>query len=111
MAEIYRTGTEYTANQITLTRGTVGDITAVGVFHSTDPSVIPAVEDFTIVQLVDGTATPPDELAETGKVDVLALIGPRGGDVTLTPGDYQRWVLVQTALEDIVRRPDVLSIL
>lgn len=111
MAEIYRTGTEYTANQITLTRGSVSDITAVGVFHSTDPSVIPEVDDFTIVQLVDGTTTPPDELAETGKVDILALVGPRGGNVTLPPGDYQRWVLVVTATEDIIRRPDVLTIL
>lgn len=111
MAEIYRTGTEFTGNQITLTRGSVSDITAVGVFHSTDPSVIPTVEQFTTVRLVDGTSTPPDDLAEAGKVDVLALIGPRGGDVTLPPGDYQRWVLVVTATEDIVRRPDVLTIL
>ncbi|MEV4321004.1 hypothetical protein AB0J37_02095 [Microbispora rosea] len=111
MAEIYRTGTEFTANQVTLTRGSVADITAVGVFHSTDPSVIPEVEDFTTVQLVDGTAPDPDPLAEAGKVDVLALVGPRNGDVVLEPGDYQRWVLIQTATEDIIRRPDVLTIL
>lgn len=111
VAEIYRTGTEWTANDVTITRGTVADITAVGVYHSADPSVIPDVADFVTVQLVDGVKQPPDELAEAGKIDVLALVGPRAGDVVLTPGDYQRWVLVQTATEDIIRRPDVLTIL
>ncbi|MEU8196324.1 hypothetical protein AB0C10_21310 [Microbispora amethystogenes] len=111
MAQIYRSGTEYLANQVTITRGTIADITAVGVHHAINPNAIPDVDDFTMVQLVDGTAEPPDPLAEAGKVDVLSLIGPRDGDVVLTPGDYQRYVLIQTATEDIIRRIDVLTIL
>ncbi|MGI5493782.1 hypothetical protein [Microtetraspora malaysiensis] len=110
MADIFRTGTEYLANEITIKRGTITDITAVGVYHAANPNQIPAVEDFALVQLVDGVKKPPDPLAEAGKIDVLSLIGPRNGDVTLTPGDYQRYVLVQTATEDIIRRIDVLTI-
>lgn len=110
MVAIYHTGTEYTANEITLHRGTVADLLTVGVFHTTDPSEIPDVADFTEVTLVDGTS-PGDPLAEDGKIDVLALIGPRSGDETLVAGDYQRWVLVTTLTEDIIRRPDVLEIL
>ncbi|MGI5493893.1 hypothetical protein [Microtetraspora malaysiensis] len=109
MAEIFHTGTEYLANEITITRGTVSDITAVGVYHAINPNQIPAVGDFTMVTLADGTKTPPDPLAEAGKIDVLSLIGPRGG-TTLTPGDYQRYVLIQTATEDIIRRVDVLTV-
>lgn len=109
--QLFHSATEYVANSITLTRGTVADITAVGVYHDTDPSVVPAVEDFTTVTLVDGTTSPPDPLAEAGKVDVLSLIGPRGGDATLAPGDYQRWVLISTATEDIIRKTDTVTVL
>jgi hypothetical protein len=111
VASIYRTGTEYLANELTILRGTVDDITAVGVYHNVDPDIVPAVEDFTTVTLADGTAEPPDPLAEAGKIDVLSLIGPRAGDVVLTPGDYQRWVLVKTATEDVIRKVDVLEVL
>jgi hypothetical protein len=111
VAEIYSTGTEYVANEITITRGTVGDITAVGVFHTTDPAVIPTVAQFTTVTLADGTAEPPDTLSEPGVIDVLSLIGPRGGQVTLSAGDYQRFILISTATEDIIRRPDTLTVL
>lgn len=111
MVEIFSTGTEYVANELTITRGSVDDIVSVGVYHTADPEEIPDVEDFTEVTLVDGTAVPPDSLAEAGKIDVLSLIGPRNGDVTLAAGDYQRWVLVTTATEDIIRRPDTLTVL
>lgn len=110
MAEIYRTATEWLANEVTITRGSIGDITAVGVYHTANPNEVPAPGDFTIVRLVDGTADPLDPLAEAGKIDIVSLVGPRGGDVTLAPGDYQRWVLVQTATEDIIRRVDVLQV-
>lgn len=110
MVAIYHTGTEYTANEITLHRGAVSDLLSVGVYHTTNPSLIPDVADFTEVTLVDGNS-PGNPLAEDGKIDVLALIGPRAGDVNLAAGDYQRWVLVTTLTEDIIRRPDVLEIL
>lgn len=42
---------------------------------------------------------------------MLSLVGPRDGDVVLTPGDYQRFVLVQTATEDIIRKTDTVTIL
>src|SRR5690606_1593353 len=109
MAEIYRTATEYLANEIKITRGKVSDITAVGVYHSTDPSYIPSPGDFTRVTLVDGTTEPPDPLAERGVGGVLSLVGPRGVS-SLPPGDHQRWVLVQTASEDIIRRVDVVTV-
>lgn len=112
MVSLYHTGTEYVANEITLHRGDVAAINAVGVYHTLDPEEIPATTDFVTVTLVDGTS-PGDPLAEDGKIDVLSLIGPKiAADVNLsTPGDYQRWVLVQTDDEDIIRRPDVLEIL
>lgn len=109
--EIFSTSTEYIANEITISRGTVADITAVGVYHSEDPNSRPDVTDFTTVQLVDGTVPDPLPLADAGKIDVLSLVGPRDGDVVLTPGDYQRFVLVQTATEDIIRKTDTVTIL
>lgn len=108
MTTLYKAGTEYVANEITFTRGTVADITAVKVYHTTNPSYLPVISDFTAVTLVPGTGA----LAEGTKIDVLSLIGPKAGQVVITvPGDYQRWVLVQTAAEDIIRRPDVITIL
>lgn len=105
---LYSTATEFVANELTILRGSVEDVTAVGVYHSLDPNDIPAVADFTLVTLVDGTGP----LAEDGKIDVLSLVGPRGGDLALaTPGDYQRWVLVSTDTEDVIRKVDVLTIL
>lgn len=105
--ELYHTGTEYVANEITFTRGTSSDITSVGVFHTTNAAEVPEVGDFTAVTLVTSGA-----LQEGTKIDVLSLIGPRAGQVNLSvPGDYQRWVLVSTATEDIIRRPDVITIL
>lgn len=107
MAELFSTATEFLANELTILRGTSADITAVGVYHDVDPQVVPAVLDFTTVALVEA----PDPLAEGDKIDVLSLIGPRDGDLVLTPGDYQRWVLVTTAVEDVIRQVDVLEVL
>lgn len=107
-ASLYRTATEYIANAITITRGTVADITAVGVYHNIDPTIVPAVADFKAVQLVK----PGEALAEGDNVDVLSLVGPKvGAHLSLLAGDYQRWVLVQTANEDKIRKVDVVTVL
>jgi hypothetical protein len=109
MASIYRTATEYAANEITLLRGSTSDIVAVGVFHTTDAGYVPAVNEFDTVTLV---ADPEHPLADGGRIDIVSLIGPKeGSDLELVPGDYQRFVLIQTDDEDIIRRPDVLEIL
>ncbi|MGH3439515.1 MAG: hypothetical protein ACRDRN_24045 [Sciscionella sp.] len=110
---LYHTGTEYVLNQITFTRGSLADVVTVGVYHSTTPTIVPAVTDFTTVTLADGTATPPNALAIAGQIDVVSLIGPKtGADLAMaTPGDYQRFVLVSTAKEDIIRKVDVITVL
>lgn len=110
MAEVYSTATEYVANAITITRGSVSDIVSVGVYHTLDPNEVPAVAEFTTVTLADGTEEPLPPLAEAGVIDVLSLIGPRNGQVSLTAGDYQRFVLITTATEDIIRKVDVLTV-
>lgn len=104
-ASLYSTATEYVANAITMHRGSVADITSVGVYFSLDPITVPTVANFTTVQLVQ----PGDPLAQGTSTDVLTLVGPRG-DVTLAPGDYQVWVLITTLTEDIIRRVDVLEV-
>jgi hypothetical protein len=104
---IPHTGTEYAANSITMNRGTTADIVEVGVYHTADPNEVPDPTDFTIVTLV----TPGDPLADGNNTDILSLIGPRDGDLTLATGDYQRWVYVKTATEDILRKIDTLTIL
>lgn len=116
MTSLYRTATEYTANEVTLTRGTASDIVSVGVAMISDPGTVPAPETFTDAIFVDGIGNPGDPLAD-GRLDIVAKIGPGGGAVSpghfpsLTPGDYQRWVKVVTADEIILRRPDVVTIL
>lgn len=111
MVDIYRTGTEYVANEVTMLRGVVGDITSTGVYLSLDPNTVPTVAEFTAVPLV----LPTDPLGEAGKNDVLTLVGPRDGDVGspdgLPPGDYQQFILVTTAAEDIIRKTGVVTIL
>lgn len=105
---LYHTATEYVANSLTFSRGSASDVTSVGVYHTTDPADIPAVSDFTIVTLVQ----PGDPLAEGQNIDVLSLIGPGvGADLSLTAGDYQRFVLIETSTEQIIRRPDVISVI
>lgn len=111
MVTLYSTGTEYVANEITILRGTVADITSVGVYHTANPAEIPTVAQFTTVSLVDGTAEPPDALSEVGKIDVLSRIGARLGAINLAAGDYQRWALIVTADEDVIRRVDTLEVL
>lgn len=109
--QLYAGATEYVANALTLARGTTADILSVGVYHSTDPNVSPTLADFTTVQLIDGVANPGNPLAEAGVIDVLSLIGPRDGDVVLAPGDWQRFVCVSTATEDVIRKVDTIEVL
>ncbi len=107
--EQYTMATEYTANELTITRGSSADIVYVGVYHNTNPSIKPALGDFTEVTLVEA----PDPLAEGDKIDVLSLIGPKvGADLNLSvAGDYQRWVRISTITEDVIRKVDVITIL
>lgn len=108
MVQIYAAGTEFLANAITLSRGTAADIVSVGVFHSLDPNEMPEVDDFTTVTLVE----PGDPLASGNNLDVLSLVGSKAGaDFPLAAGTYQRWVLVQTASEDIIRKVDTVEVL
>jgi len=109
---LYHTGTEYTSNSITLLRGSVSDITSVGVYHNVNPAYIPLITDFVTVTLADGTTIPPAALAIPGEIDVVALIGPKAGaQLTLAAGTYQRWVLIRTAAEDIIRAADTIIVL
>lgn len=105
--QIPRTGTEWVANELTVRRGSTADITFVGTFYTNDPAVIPDLDDFTETVLVE----PGDPLAEGDLTDIATLVGPRNGHVTLAPGDYQTWVRVSTVTEDIIRRPDTITIL
>lgn len=107
MVAVFANGTEYLANAITLVRGTTASITGVGVYHNINPVTVPSVAQFTMVTLVK----PGDALADGNNTDVLSLIGPKvGAHLSLTPGDWQRWVLVQTSAEDIIRKVDVVSV-
>jgi hypothetical protein len=109
---LYHTGTEFTSNAITLLRGVTADIVNVGVYHDVNPANIPAVVAFTSVTLADGTADPPSDLAVPGELDVVALIGPKAGaQLMLAAGVYQRWVLVQTAAQDLIRAVDTVTVL
>lgn len=116
MVTLYNTGTEYLANELTLLRGSVTNIVSVGVAMISNPNTVPAVAAFTSVLLISPTTTPGHALLEGTKIDVVSKIGPGGGAVTaghfpaLTAGDYQRWVLVTTADEHIIRRPDTVTI-
>lgn len=111
-ATIFNTATEYVANEIQIHRGSVVDIILVGVFHTTDPGVIPTEGQFTEVTLVDGVNNPSNTLAQAGKIEVVSLIGPGTfADLVLTPGTYQRFVLVKTTREVIIRRPDTLEVI
>lgn len=107
MAEIYQFATEYRRMAITIAAGgDVEDILAVGIALRANPNDVPdpgGIEDlgeFTAVTL-DDAATPPD---------ILALIGPRGGDLEPTVADWQVFTLVRTADEDIIDQPDTLTV-
>jgi hypothetical protein len=107
--DMFLGGTEWFANEITLLRGTVADITAVGIYHNINPNTVPAIADFITVTLEDGTGP----LADAGKIDIMSRIGAKAGahwNPTVA-GDYQRWALIQTADEDIIRKLDTVTIL
>ena len=90
---LYSTETRYVANPFILGRGLLADITNVGVFHTEELNQIPVPADFLSVPLV----APPDSRVDSGRTDVLSLIGvhePK--DLTLGVGQWQRWVLVET---------------
>lgn len=121
MTIIYDEATVYLANELTFQRGDADDILWVGVYHNTDPNVIPAPADFTEVDLI----VPPDPLADGAKVDVLSKIGPGlpaagalpavpAGQVTLTGSpagtDYQRWVAWRTTDEFDMRATDTITV-
>lgn len=115
-ASLFSTATEYIANTLTLTRGTVSDIQSVGIYVNTNPNTVPTVSSFTTVTLVDGTSGSPPPLAVTGQIDVLTKVGPgatgvTAGDLsTLVAGSYQVWVLIKTSTEAIIRKVDTLVI-
>jgi hypothetical protein len=127
-ASLFANATEYITNAITLTRGTVSQITGVGIYVNTNPNQVPTVSQFTMVTLMDGTQASPPPLAIPGEIDVLTKVGaavPAGpaqgtppsapaivaGDLaTLTPGAYQVWILVRTSAEAIIRKVDTLTI-
>jgi hypothetical protein len=110
MVDLYSTATEYLANEITIMRGSVADIMSVGVYHATDASYIPDEADFIPAELV----VPGDPLAQGDTIDVVSLIGPAApsgsSHIELTPGVYQRWVLVRTVTEVIIRKVDVVEV-
>ncbi len=103
---LFSTGTEFLMNEVTMLRGTDADIVSVGVFHSTSPNAVPSVSQFTTVTLV----RPGDALAEGAKTDIASRIGNRAGAISLVAGDYQRFVLLVTASEDIIRYVDVITV-
>ena len=120
-ASLFSTATEYMANALTLTRGQASDIHSVGIYASINPNTVPAPSQFTTVLLVDGTGIPPlPPLAVAGEIDAVTKIGPGGtiagttvpaGDLTLTTGSYQVWILIVTASEAIIRKIDTLTIM
>jgi hypothetical protein len=105
---LFATERRYVANELTFLRGDSGDVTAVGVYHNTNPAIVPTVAQFTMVELVE----PPNPLAEGNKIDVLSLIGPGGApaDLALAAGTWQRWVLVQTATENMIFKVDMITV-
>ncbi len=103
---LYSTGTEYVMNEVTMLRGTFADVTSVGVYHTVSPNVVPTVAEFAVAAKV----VPGDALAEGTKNDVASRIGTRTGAILLTAGDYQRFVLLVTASEDIIRFADTITV-
>lgn len=110
MVDLYSTATEYLANAITITRGSVADITEVGVYHTANPSYVPEEDDFTPAELIE----PGDPLAQGALIDILSLIGPASPagaqHIELAAGTYQRWVLIKTVVEVIIRKVDVVEV-
>lgn len=107
MADIFEHATEYRRNRLLITSGFVAQITAVGIALSTDPNAVPDpgisppdMGDYTPITL-DDTVSPPE---------VVTLIGPRGGDINPTVGEYQVFILIRTSEEDIIRLPNTLTV-
>jgi hypothetical protein len=104
-ADIWITATEYRRLGITINSGVVGDITGVGMALRSSPNDVPdpsgaGMGEFTAVTL------------DVAGPDIVALIGPRAGDIIPSAvGDYQVFVLIRTADEDIIRRPSTLTVL
>lgn len=113
MATLYDNATVYTANELTLLRGTTADIVEVLVYHNVDPNVVPAYADMTAVQLIEA----PDALADGDKIDIVTKVGPGvtslvdAGEVTLAAGDHQRWVGIRTASEFVLIPTDVVEVI
>lgn len=105
MVDLYAGGTEYVRDPVTLGFGTVDDIASVGYFHAA-AGVIPTVADFTAGTLVKADTDPLWD----GKAEVVTLIGARLGAVALAAGDWQRWILITTADEDIIRASGTITV-
>src|SRR4029077_11320550 len=104
-SDIWITATEYRRNSLTINSGTVGDILQVGVALRSNPNDVP---DPTGTGLGEFTAVTLDPAGP----DVLTLFGPRGGDIIPSGvGDFQVFVLIRTADEDIIRRPSILTVM
>ena len=75
---------------------------------------MPTIANFVTCTLADGTdpLSTHYALAVPGEIDVVALIGPKAGaDLALAAGTWQRWILVRTAAEDIIRKVDTITVL
>jgi len=104
-SDIWITATEYRRNALTINSGTIADISAVGVALRDNPNDVP---DPSGTGLGEFTSVVLDEDGP----DVVTLFGPRGGDIVpAAVGDYQVFVLIRTADEDIIRRPSVLTVM
>lgn len=106
VVEIPRGGTEYVGDPITVGRGSINDILTSKSFHTQDPTIKPIVADFVDPASVIRSSTNP---LWAGVTEVVTRVGPRG-EVTLAPGDWQRWVLLSTADEDIIEATGVVTI-
>lgn len=106
MSDIWITATEFRRNSLTLVPpAVIGDVTAVGIALRQDPDDVPdpsgtGLGEFTAVTL------------DPAGPDIVSLIGPRNGDIIpAAVGDYQVFILVRTAEEDIIRRPSTLTVM
>jgi len=103
----YHGETKYIGDPITMLRGTVADILTVKTLHTAAGQPSPAPADFTETAILVADASHP---LWAGTPEVVTHLGPRG-DVILTVGDWQRWVLLSTADEDEIDAPSTVTIL
>lgn len=105
MSDIWITATEYRRNALTIVDGVVGDVVAVGIALRSNPDDVPDPSGTGLGEFTAVTLDP------TGP-DIVTLIGPRSGDIVpAAVGDYQVFILVRTADEDIIRRPSTLTVM